>query len=36
MVVMGRTENRQQGCRDLLPNTPLQMDEALDLDTDDD
>jgi hypothetical protein len=28
MVVMGESENRQQGCRVLLPNPPLQSDEA--------
>jgi hypothetical protein len=28
MEVMFKTVNRQQGCRDLLPNPPLQTDEA--------
>jgi hypothetical protein len=28
MVIMGESENRQQGCRVLLPNPPLQSDEA--------
>jgi hypothetical protein len=31
MVVMGESENRQQGCRVLLPNPPLQSDEARDV-----
>jgi hypothetical protein len=31
MVVMGESKNRQQGCRLLLPNQPLQTDEARDV-----
>jgi hypothetical protein len=31
MVVMGESENRQHGCRVLLPNPPLQSDEARDV-----